>query len=596
MAQTAVDESIRLGATFADARFEIHQREDLIVRNGAVVRAVVRVERGLGVRCLVNGAWGFAAVSSPTRHDAAVLAKKAIDIGRAAAVMQERSIDLAHETPHSGTYRTPIDRDPLAVPLEKKLALMFDIDRRARTRPEIKLVTSTFSAHRVRKLYTSSEGAVLDQDLVHTGFGYQVGASDGHDFQIRSYPDAHGGAIAARGWELIESIPWADSAERTADEAIQLLSADPCPSGVSALILAGNQMALQIHESCGHPTELDRVLGSERNFAGASFLLPGGLGRYPYGSKLVNLYADAREVGGAGTFGYDDEGVEAQRVELVTEGRFAGYLSGRETAQRVGLERSSGAMRASSWSTLPLVRMTNVSLEPGPAGSGDLDALIADTADGVLMETNKSWSIDDLRYHFQFGCELGWKIENGKKTKLLKNPIYAGVTPSFWRSCDAITERSEWRAYGLDNCGKGQPQQLMAVGHGASPARFRDVAIGGARVAWPSSSTEQRPVIAHPEASAARAAHGSSQVPASAVPDAAVAATLLDTATTLVDAPAVSREALAREAVVPEIAPPVPAAGPARPAPPDDPKPPTTPRKKSGAKAAASKKTKRRGR
>ncbi len=511
MAQTAVDESIRLGATFADARFEIHQREDLIVRNGVVVRAVVRVERGLGVRCLVNGAWGFAAVSSPTRHDAAVIARRAIEIGRAAAVMQERAIDLAHETPHSGTYRTPIDRDPLAVPLEKKLGLMFDIDRRARTRPEIKMVTSTFGAHRVRKLYTSSEGAVLDQDLVHTGFGYQVGASDGHDYQVRSYPDAHGGHIASRGWELVESMPWVDSAERTADEAIQLLTADPCPAEVTALILAGNQMALQIHESCGHPTELDRVLGSERNFAGASFLVPGGLGRYEYGSKLVNLYADAREPGGAGTFGYDDEGVEAQRVELVTEGRFSGYLSGRESAQRVGLERSSGAMRASSWSTLPLVRMTNVSLAPGK--SGNLDALIADTPDGVLMETNKSWSIDDLRYHFQFGCEVGWKIEGGKKTKLLKNPLYAGVTPEFWRSCDAITDRSEWRSHGLDNCGKGQPMQLVAVGHGTSPARFRDVTIGGARRPVPMAEATTLPIIQHPEAEAARSAHGASQVP-----------------------------------------------------------------------------------
>lgn len=522
MAQTAVDEAIRRGATFADARFEIHQREDLVVKNGVVTRATVRVERGLGLRCLVNGAWGFAAVSSPTRHDAAVIARRAIEIGRAAAVVQERAIDLAYEKPHSGTYRTPIERDPLAVPLEKKLALMFDIDQHARKRPEIKQVTSHFRAHRVRKLYASSESAVLDQDLVHTGFGFQVGASDGHDYQVRSFPTSHGGRLASRGWEVVEGVPWIESAERAADEAIQLLSAEPCPAEVTALILAGDQMALQIHESCGHPTELDRVLGSERNFAGASFLTPGGLGRYEYGSKLVNLYADAREPGGAGTFGFDDEGVEAQRVELVTEGRFSGYLSGRESAHRVGLERSSGAMRASSWATLPLVRMTNVSLEPGKSGVGGLDALIADTPSGVYMETNKSWSIDDLRYHFQFGCELGWKIENGKKTKLLKNPIYAGVTPELWRACDAIADRSAWASYGLDNCGKGQPMQLMSVGHGASPARFRDVAVGGAvRPSSSASAAAGAPRIDHPEAGAARAAHGRAQVPATEPPRAA---------------------------------------------------------------------------
>ena len=426
-------------------------------------------------------------------------AKRAVDVGRAAAVVQERAIELAHEAPHSGTFRTPIERDPLAVPLEKKLGMMFEIDRRARIGPEIKRVTSTFTAHRARKLYVSSDGSVLDQDLVRTSLGYQIGASDGHDYQVRSYPDAHGGQVAARGWEMVESIPYLDRVAQTAQEAIDLLTAPACPAEVSALILAGNQMALQIHESCGHPSELDRVLGSERNFAGASFLVPEKLGRFQYGSNLVNIYADAREPYGAGSFGYDDEGVEAQRVELVTAGRFSGYLSGRESAERVGLERSSGAMRASSWSTLPLVRMTNVSLEPGTT-SGDLEALIADTKSGVYMETNKSWSIDDMRHHFQFGCELGWKIENGKRTQLLKNPIYAGVTPQFWGSCDAIADKSAWAMYGVDNCGKGQPMQLVTVGHGSSPARFHGVAIGGASLPVVEAKAPE-PKVDHPDLS-----------------------------------------------------------------------------------------------
>ncbi|MFO0728641.1 MAG: TldD/PmbA family protein [Myxococcota bacterium] len=501
MAHVAVEESIRRGATFADARFEIHQREDITVRNGEVRRALIRVERGLGVRTLVNGAWGFASVSNPTRHDATVIARRAADVARAAAVVQERSVELAFEPPHAGVFRTPIQRDPLAVPLESKLALCFAIDEKARISPLVKQVESTFLAHRVRKLYVSSEGSELDQDLVHTGFGFSVGASDGQDFQVRSYPDAHGGLVSGRGWEAIESQPWAESAPKVAAEAIALLTADPCPAGKRALILAGNQMALQIHESCGHPTELDRVLGSERNFAGASFLVPERLGNYQYGSRHVTLYADAREAGGVGSFGFDDEGVEAQRVDLVTEGRFSGYLSSRESASRVGLKRSSGAMRANSYATLPLVRMTNVSLEPGTGGN--LEALIADTKDGILMETNRSWSIDDLRYNFQFGCEAAWEIKDGKKGRLLKNPVYAGITPQFWGSMDAVCDKSEWALYGVTNCGKGQPMQALSVGHGTAPGRFQGVTMGSKASELHLEPAALPPVVSHPEAAAA---------------------------------------------------------------------------------------------
>lgn len=208
MAHVAVEESMRRGATYADARFEIHQREDVTVRNGEVRRALIRVDRGLGVRALVNGAWGFASVSNPTRHDATVIARRAADVARAAAVVQERVVELAFEPPHAGVFRTPIQRDPLAVPLETKLALCFAIDQKARISPLVKLVETNIFAHRVRKLYVSSEGAELDQDLVQTGLGYHVGVSDGHDYQVRSYPDAHGGTVFGRGWEAIEGRPW----------------------------------------------------------------------------------------------------------------------------------------------------------------------------------------------------------------------------------------------------------------------------------------------------------------------------------------------------------------------------------------------------
>jgi TldD protein len=267
------------------------------------------------------------------------------------------------------------------------------------------------------------------------------------------------------------------NAERVADEAVALLTAEPCPEKTTSLILDGSQLALQIHESCGHPTELDRVFGTEAAFAGRSFLTVDKRNGFRYGSDIVNLTADSVRPTGLGTFGWDDEGTPASSTPLVQNGRFEGYLMSRETAATLGL-RSNGCMRAEGWNRIPLIRMTNVSLEPG---SWDLEAMIADTDDGVWMETNRSWSIDDMRLNFQFGTEIGYEIKGGKRGRLLKNCTYGGMTPEFWNSCDAITNARHWKIWGTPNCGKGEPMQTMGTGHGASPARFRNVRIGVAR-------------------------------------------------------------------------------------------------------------------
>src|SRR5437773_1200802 len=264
-----------------------------------------------------------------------------------------------------------------------------------------------------------------------------------------------------------------------AEEAAALHSAAQCPEKIGTLILGGAQLGLQIHESIGHPIELDRVLGQEANFAGTSFLTLDQLNQLKYASSIVNVVADARldHGQGLGTFAYDDEGVPAQCTDIIKDGKFRGYLSNRETAHLVGLDRSSGTMRTESWSRLPIIRMTNVSLLPG---TWDYDDLIADTHDGILMETNRSWSIDDRRYQFQFSTEIGWEIKGGKKVRMLKNPSYSGITTEFWNSCDAICKFDHWTLWGTPNCGKGQPMQTMGTGHGASPARFRNVRIGTA--------------------------------------------------------------------------------------------------------------------
>jgi TldD protein len=246
---------------------------------------------------------------------------------------------------------------------------------------------------------------------------------------------------------------------------------------VKDIILEGSQLGLQVHESIGHPIELDRVLGTEANFAGMSFLTLDKLGTLKYASDVVNVVADATPAHGPGlgTFAYDDEGVPAQATPIVKAGLFVGYLTSRETAAAVGQARSGGAMRAEGWNRIPLIRMTNISLLPG---TWKLDDLIADTDDGIYMETNRSWSIDDRRYNFQFGTEIGWEIHAGKKTRMLKNPSYGGITTEFWNSCDAICGPEYWTLWGVPNCGKGQPMQAMGTGHGASPARFRKVQVG----------------------------------------------------------------------------------------------------------------------
>lgn len=308
-----------------------------------------------------------------------------------------------------------------------------------------------------------------------TAAGVSATAAAAGETQRRSYPSSHGGAVAARGWEHIEEVALPDHAGRVAREAAELLRADPCPSGTMDIILEGSQLALQLHESCGHPIELDRVLGTEASFAGKSFLTLDKLDSLQYGSPIVNIVADATIPGALGSFAYDDEGVPGQRVDIVRDGIFVGYLTSRETAIVLG-QQSNGAMRADGWNRIPLIRMTNINLLPGQAGS--LEELVRDTDDGLLMCTNRSWSIDDRRLNFQFACELAWRIRGGQIVAPVRNPSYQGITPQFWNSCDAICGPEEWRVWGVPNCGKGEPIQIMQVGHGVAPARFRGVRVG----------------------------------------------------------------------------------------------------------------------
>lgn len=478
VAERALDVATSAGATYADARVVELWSEALSIR-GDTVEGLDRSESmGCGIRVLADGAWGFAATASLHPADVARVAETATQVARASATALSTPVELADEPVHRATWVTPVARDPAKVPLEEKIDLLVKATEGMSRVPRVRVARSTFDVVRQRSLFASSEGSLIDQTITHVGAGIEATAVSDGEAQVRSYPGSFRGHYAAGGFEIVEDMDLAANSERVAHEAVALLDAPECPSGPTTVVLDGHQVMLQVHESVGHPTELDRVLGMEAAFAGTSFVGLGDVGRLRYGSDLVSITSDATVAGGLGTYGFDDEGVSAQRVDLVRDGVLVGLQMSRETAARAGAKRSNGTMRAEGWENFPLIRMTNVNLLPG---RGSLDDLIADVDDGIFMATNKSWSIDDKRKNFQFGCEIGWEIRKGRLTRMLKNPRYTGITTEFWASCDAIAGPEEWRVWGTPNCGKGQPGQTMRVGHGTSPARFRNVAAGFAR-------------------------------------------------------------------------------------------------------------------
>jgi TldD protein len=473
--ERALDLAQTQGARYVDIRVVDKRTETMSVKDGVVEALHDAETTGFGVRALVNGAWGFASSRELDAAEVDRVAAQAVQIARASSLAGGEPVELGPAVTSQGRYQTPIQIDPFGVSLEDKLGLLFAADAEMAKVAGVRVRRGNLTFIREQKWFANSEGAFTEQTISETGGGIQATAVGNGEVQVRSYPTSSGRQQQTAGWEAALAWDLPGNASRVASEAVALLTADPCPREITTdLILGGDQVALQVHESCGHPTELDRVFGSEAAYAGTSFLTPEKLGNFYYGSEAVNLTAESLRPLGLGTFGWDDEGVPAQSTPLVKDGLFVGYLMSRETASRLG-KVSNGCMRASGWNRIPIVRMTNVSLEPG---DWDLEDLIADTDDGIYMETNRSWSIDDKRYNFQFGTEIGWEIKHGKRGRLLRNPTYTGITPEFWKSCDAVCNEKYWTMWGTPNCGKGQPGQIMHTGHGAAPARFRKVRVG----------------------------------------------------------------------------------------------------------------------
>jgi TldD protein len=473
LAEAAVEAALNAGARYADARAMQSRSEVVDARNGIVERIDREERSGIGVRALIGGSWGFQALPDTSPAAARGAGERAAEIARASALVPGPRLELAPLEPAAGSWSSPCEEDPWSVPLNEKAELL-EAATRTMQAHGADTAQATSRVWETRKWLVTSEGHRVDQHIRECGAGMSATANGERETQRRSYPGIRG-QYGTRGWELVRKLDLLANAGRIAEEARALLKAPVCrASDATDLILGSEQLALQIHESVGHAVELDRILGWEAAFAGTSWLDLAQLGSLRFGSEHMNITADATLEGALGSFGFDDEGTPAHPVDIVRDGIWVGVLSGRDSGAVAGIP-SGGAVRADGFNRIPIVRMTNVGLLPG---EDSLEEMIAATDDGVLMDTNRSWSIDDRRLNFQFGCEIGWEIKRGKKGRMVRNPTYTGISPRFWGSMDMVGNRDEWMFWGTPNCGKGQPLQVGHTGHPAVPARFRGIRVG----------------------------------------------------------------------------------------------------------------------
>lgn len=459
---------------YADIRIVDTLRESISTENLIVKNISTSRSKGAGIRVIFDGSFGFA--STQDLSDLKDTAVKALEIAKSSRKLQKEKMFMAPKEVTVDHYETSIEIDPFKVSKIEKINLLLSAEKSMKEAANVSLTMGSMDFQRQEKIFADTEGSYITQVLYESGAGIETTASSDNDSQTRSYPNSFGGNHATAGYEYVLSLNLVENASKISKEAEMLLDAEECPSGYYDIVIDGSQLASQVHESIGHPVELDRVFGSEAAFAGMSFVTVDKLNNnFKYGSEHVTIIADATMIRGLGTFGYDDDGVKAQRTVVIDKGIFKNFISSRDTAIKIN-QHSNGSNRADGWKNISIIRMTNISLMPG---NFELDELINGIDYGFYLCTNKSWSIDDKRLNFQFGCEIAYEIKDGELTgKIFKNPIYTGITPKFWGSCDGVCSEKYWVLYGTTNCGKGEPGQIAHVGHGVAPARFRNVKVG----------------------------------------------------------------------------------------------------------------------
>ena len=469
-AELALKRLVASGAEYGDVRIQTSVTETIQGEDRRIASISNIEDRGFGVRVLYHGAWGFAASSILSLEEVPRVADLAIEIAKGSASIATEKVRLAEEPVHRDRVVTSCRIDPFSIALEKKTDLLLNTMEALHRQAGIVRSGAGLWARRDKKLFLSTEGTHLEFDLL-AGQG-ECTATALHDgrFASRNFNTPH----LRTGYELIEDADFPREAPRVARQAVEKVQAPAVEAGLYDLVLDPEHLSLTMHESCGHPSELDRVLGYEANYAGTSFLTTDKRGTFRFGSSQVTLVADNTEPETLAATGYDDDGVACQQWDIVRDGLFVGYCTNREVAPKIGENRSRGSNRADGWSAVPIVRIANIGLA---SGSATLDQLISDVKRGIFIEGHGSYSIDQRRYNFQFGGDAFWLIENGRRTRMLRDVIYHGITPEFWNSCDGIADGSFRRRYGFITCGKGQPGQSGWMTHAASPARFRQVAV-----------------------------------------------------------------------------------------------------------------------
>ncbi|HEY3268948.1 MAG TPA: TldD/PmbA family protein [Armatimonadota bacterium] len=476
LALRGVDTAVRLGADYADVRFMRLRRQRISAEDERIADLKDSDDFGFGVRVLVGGAWGFASSGDITAEGMDRTAAEAVEIANAGRALMGAPVTLVPEPARESCFATNVRIDPFAVPIAEKTGLLLDINRGLLSHAGIKKAMAWMMLKQDDRSIATSEGSWLTSSVVTSAAGYWATAVGNNDARSRSYIPVP----LTAGWENIDAADLLANTDRVAEQAIEHLSAPDCPQGRFDLVLDPGHIALTIHESVGHPTELDRALGMEESLAGRSFATPEKLGSLQYASPIVNFVADNNLTGGLATQGFDDDGVAAQTWHMIKDGRFVSYGTSREVAGAVGFDRSTGCSRADHWSHTPIVRIPNLSLMPGKDACTP-DDLIAGVEDGIYIEGRGSFSIDQMRYNFQFGGDAFWRIQNGKKAGMLKNVTYQSITPEFWNSVDGLSDERFWRKTGIQNCGKGDPGQVAQMTHGAPYVRVRSVAVGAAR-------------------------------------------------------------------------------------------------------------------
>ncbi len=468
----ALEESKRLGASYADVRIHRRRDENVMTRDDHVESVGDSERFGVGLRVLVNGAWGFASTPNVDVREMKTLAQSATSLAKANAAVSTKKVELAPNPAHVDVWQTPLEKDPFKIPVADKAELLLAVSERLRKVKGVSFTRGWISTRLEWKLFASTDGALIEQSQTRIGPGYEATAihPTTGDFQARDWEGAVQG-----GWEYLEQSGFLDAATRIGEEAVEKVNAPAVKAGTRDLILDPTNLWLTIHESVGHPTELDRALGYEANFAGTSFATPDTLGTV-YASPIVTLFADKTTPGGLATVAYDDDGVRTQKWNLVEKGKFVGYQTTREQAGWIGEKASRGCSYAMDHASVPFQRMPNVSLQ---AGEKDLSTedLIKSTDDGIYIRGTGSWSIDHQRYNFQFTGQTFHEVKKGKIVGPLKDVGYQSNTPTFWKSCDLLGGKSTWRLGSAFDDGKGQPGQSNPVSHGCPSARFKGVSI-----------------------------------------------------------------------------------------------------------------------